>query len=87
MTYEIRLHREAQKDLDKLPESIFKPIDAALLALGSNPRPFGVKKLKGNLHRIRAGSWRIIYAILDKERLLIVLRIARRSEKTYRDLP
>lgn len=84
MTYEIRLYREARKELDKLPESIFRPIDAAIFALGSNPRPFGVKKLKGNLHRIRVGSWRIIYAILDKERQVVVLRVVRRSERTYK---
>lgn len=86
MSYGVSLHRSAQKELGHLPEQIFKPIDAAIWALRSNPRLFGVKKLQGDLHRIRIGSWRIIYAILDKERRVVVLRIAKRDERTYHRL-
>ena len=87
MSYSLQLHRAAQKELDRLPETEFRSLDAAILALQSNPRPFGVQKLKGELYRIRVGRWRIIYAILDKDRAVFILRITRRSEKTYRGLP
>ena len=87
MNFEIRLHRAAQKELDRLPEKVFTPIDAAIWTLHSNPRPSGSKKLQGDLYRIRVGSWRIIYAILDKQREVVILRVARRNEKTYKRLP
>ncbi len=87
MNYSLQLHRAAQKELDRLPETEFQLLDAAILALQSNPRPFGVQKLKGDLHRIRIGRWRIIYAILDKSRKVLILRVERRNEKTYKYLP
>jgi mRNA-degrading endonuclease RelE of RelBE toxin-antitoxin system len=58
-------------------------ISIAILALGDNPRPPGVRKFKRNIHRIRDGDWRIIYAIHDKENLVVVGKIVRRSEDTY----
>ena len=36
--------------------------------------------------RIRAGRLRIIYEIDEGEGRLMVLRVARRDERTYRDL-
>lgn len=87
MSYEVHLHREAQKELAGLPEETFRVIDSAIWNPRSNPRPFGIKKLQGDLHRIRVGSWRIIYAIFDKENRLVILRITQRNERTYKRLP
>ena len=84
--YALFLHPRAERELDGLPDAAFKRIDREIRALGEIPRPFGVKKLDGNLYRIRIGDWRVIFAILDKERRVVILRIARRSEKTYRKL-
>lgn len=36
--------------------------------------------------RVRVGQFWIIYEVHDDERLLMVLRIARRDKRTYRDL-
>ena len=82
--YEIHLERRAQKDLDKVPSEFFVKIDKAIIALAAQPRPFGAKKLDEKLHRIRIGDWRVVYAILDKETRVIILRVARRNEKTYK---
>jgi len=87
VTYEVLLLPSAQRELDKLPADAFQTADLDIRALRDNPRPHGVKKLEGILHRIRVGPWRIIYAIQDTERRVIILRIARRSERTYRRLP
>ncbi|MBI3318117.1 MAG: type II toxin-antitoxin system RelE/ParE family toxin [Candidatus Omnitrophica bacterium] len=86
MSYSLRLHRSAQRELDRLSESEFRPLDAAILALESDPRPFGVQKLKEKLFRVRVGRWRIIYAVLDETREVIILRVTRRNEQTYRPL-
>jgi len=51
-------------------------------ALTRNPRPHGVKKLSGeqNLYRIRAGDYRIIYQIRDKELVVLVLKLGHRRD-------
>ena len=82
--YEVFLEPRAQKELDKVPPDDFIKIDKAVLALAEHPRPFGAKKLDEKLHRIRVGDWRILYAIFDKEKRVIVLRVVRRNEKTYK---
>jgi mRNA interferase RelE/StbE len=81
--YRVRLTSRARRELDKIAGEDAEKIAAAMLALGENPRPPGVKKLRGNTHRVRVGDWRIIYAISDKDRLVLVGRIARRAKDTY----
>lgn len=84
MSYALKLRPSAQKELDRLPATEFARVDAAILGLAANPRPYGVQKLKGHLHRIRIGRWRVIYAIFDDRREAIILRIAKRDERTYK---
>jgi mRNA interferase RelE/StbE len=55
------------------------------LALAIDPRPPGVVKLTGtDFWRLRVGDLRIIYVIDETEGLVVVLKVARRSESTYR---
>lgn len=60
----------------------------ALLNLVDEPRPTRSVKLSGfaAVWRVRAGQLRIIYEVHDDERRLMVLRVTRRDERTYRDL-
>ena len=85
-TYEIALQPSAERELHKVPSDILPAIDTAIWRLRSNPRPFGVKKLDKDLYRIRIGKWRVVYAILDEERRVVIVRVARRSEKTYKGI-
>ena len=82
--YEIRLEPRARKELDEIPAKLFTKIDKAILALAGNPRPFGVKKLDERIYRIRVQDWRILYAVFDKEARVVILRVKRRNEKTYK---
>ena len=87
MRYQARLRRTAQKQLDKLGEQDYEIIAEAISALEQEPRPSGVKKLaESGLWRIRVGQYRVIYHIDDEEHLVIVVRVARRTEATYRRL-
>ncbi len=87
MSYQVRLRRAAQKQLDKLPEKDYEVIAQAISALEEQPRPSRVKKLaESGLWRIRVGRYRVVYNINDVEHLIIVVRIARRTEDTYRRL-
>ncbi len=81
--YQLKLTSRAQHQPDKLPTEDLGRIVAAIQQLGDNPRPSGTKKLRGPIYRIRAGDWRIVYAVFDKDNLIIVGKIARRSKDTY----
>ena len=81
--YQLKLTPGARRQLDKLPNEVLERTAAALQELVAEPRPFGARKLRGFIYRIRVGDWRIIYAIFDRENLIIVGKIARRSKDTY----
>jgi mRNA interferase RelE/StbE len=50
-----------------------------------DPRPPGVVKLAGtDVWRLRVGDLRIVYLIDEAANLVVVLKVARRSESTYR---
>ena len=81
--YRLELTRRAQCELDNISGKEFERIIIALKGLRDNPRPTKCKKLRRSIYRIRQGKWRIIYAVFDKENLILVGKITRRSESTY----
>lgn len=70
------------KTLDRLPDDLHERIVRKLTALEENPRPFGVEKLSGadDLYRVRVGDWRIVYAIRDRELVVVVVRVGNRRD-------
>ena len=87
MSYQVRLRRAVQKQLYKLSEQDYEIVAKAISALEQEPRPTRVKKLaESGLWRMRVGRYRVVYAIDDKESLVIVVRVARRTEDTYKRL-
>ncbi len=83
--WRVELAPAAQRQLRKLPPDATAHLRGPILALARDPRPHGVAALRGTAFwRLRAGDLRIVYAIDDTTRTVIVLRVARRSESTYR---
>jgi mRNA interferase RelE/StbE len=84
--YRLELTKGAIKQLNRLPSNIKERIDVRILDLAIEPRPNGVKKIKGdeNSYRIRVGDYRIIYEIYDDILLITVVRVGHRS-KIYKD--
>lgn len=79
--YSIDFSKKAQKQLDKLSDTIAEPILAAIHTLADNPRPQGYKKLKGrNGYRIRVGDYRIIYEVFDNILLVDVINLGHRKD-------
>jgi mRNA interferase RelE/StbE len=79
--YEIRLHPAAARAYRRLQGPLRERIAAAVDALALDRRPDGVVKLAGrDDFRIRVGDYRIVYAVADDARLVLVARIARRRE-------
>lgn len=53
MGYTVEIKRSAEKEMDRLPDKIHKRISEKVLALETNPRPPGIRKLqKPSLYRI-----------------------------------
>jgi len=83
--YRVELAPAAQRQLRRLPPGQAAELRGPILALGLDPRPPGAAKVTGSdVWRLRVGSLRVIFAVDDSARLVIVLKVARRSESTYR---
>jgi mRNA interferase RelE/StbE len=82
MTYEIITPKSVQKQIMALSTEMIVRIDETILELAENPRPDGVKKLKGTdrSYRIRVGDYRIVYNIYDKELVIVLIRCQHRRE-------
>jgi mRNA interferase RelE/StbE len=81
--YELHLTKAAEKDMLGLPPKLRRRIDAEILSLADQPRPDGVVKLKGtrgDLWRVRVGSFRVIYRVDDAEGVVEIGRILDRKE-------
>ena len=80
-TYTIVLSKKAQKQLDKLSDTIAEPILEAIGFLENNPRPNGCKKLKGREgYHIRIGDYRVIYEVFDNNLIVDVITLGHRKD-------
>ena len=82
--YEVLLRRRAEKQLDRVPYVDHPRLVSAILALGDNPRPPGCRQLLDDIYRIRVGPYRVIYKIDDQREEVVVGKVARRREDTYK---
>jgi mRNA interferase RelE/StbE len=84
LSYHVEVHRRVDRALKRLPAREAARVARAILDLRNTPRPPGVKKLAGGAHwRIRVGEYRVIFLIFDREQLVIVERLERRTTTTY----
>ena len=84
MNYRVVLHRRVGRALKRLPANDAQRIGQALSALIEEPRPSGAKKLAGvATWRLRVGEYRILYVIFDRQQLITVEHVERRTTHTY----
>ena len=86
MPYTVELAPAAQRDLRRLLPQIKLRLAAPIEALSQPPRPPGVRKVQGQERtwRIRVGSFRVIYDLYEDQQLVVILKVDRRGESTYR---
>lgn len=83
--YRVDLAPSAVRQLRRLPPGDAARLRQPITDLASRPRPSGVVKLTGTpFLRIRIGDLRVIYVVDDAASVVVVLKVARRSESTYR---
>jgi mRNA interferase RelE/StbE len=78
----VEFHPDVYKQLQKLPRQVFGIALDAIIGLATDPRPAGVVKLaaSSNDWRVRIGQYRIVYEINDRDRVVTVLTVAKRSD-------
>ncbi|MBW4583002.1 MAG: type II toxin-antitoxin system RelE/ParE family toxin [Tildeniella nuda ZEHNDER 1965/U140] len=86
MSYTVVIPKPVQKQLDNLSNEVRESMVEKISLLVENPRPSGVKKLKGFDHeyRIRVGDYRVRYEIDDQESLVVILNCRHRKD-AYRN--
>lgn len=83
--WRVELAPAAQRQLRRLPPGDAARLRGPILSLAIDPRPPGSAKLiDSDLWRLRVGDLRIVYVVEDASRTVVVLKVARRSESTYR---
>ncbi len=81
-SYRIEFASPALKEFNALPSKEQGRVGRKIDALSADPRPRGVKKLKGRneRYRVRAGEYRVIYTIRDQVLVVLILRVGHRRE-------
>lgn len=89
-----RVEREFQKTLTKIPADYREAVVRAVRSLAVNPRPEGkrMKELTGHKvashftteFRLRVGPFRVLYDVDDQRRKVVLLKLAKRNEQTYK---
>jgi mRNA interferase RelE/StbE len=79
--YNVGLRASAEKELRKIPANDLARIIERIAALGGNPRPEGAAKLSGEeKYRIRQGDYRIVYAIDEDAKTVLIVKIGNRRD-------
>ncbi|HEC20605.1 MAG TPA: type II toxin-antitoxin system RelE/ParE family toxin [Gammaproteobacteria bacterium] len=78
--YELAFRKSVAKDLRNLPKKEVQRILACIEALRENPRGEGCLKLSNQeRYRVRQGRYRVIYEIQDAQLIILVVKVAHRS--------
>ncbi len=82
MKFQVVFEPAARKQFLRLDRPVQFRLLPHLDALADNPRPPGVVKMAGaeDFWRIRVGDWRIVYAIRDRELIVLVVKLGHRRE-------
>jgi len=79
--YSLVFKASVQKDFEGIPKKDLRKILSRIKSLAGEPRPHGCEKLTGqNRYRVRQGRYRIVYAVQDEERIVIVVKVGHRKD-------
>ncbi|CAN5461137.1 hypothetical protein BH10ACI1_BH10ACI1_23170 [soil metagenome] len=81
--YQVRFVKDAVRDLEKLDQAMARRIARKINWLAENAEtiePKGLRKNLAGLAKIREGDYRIIYEIINAEKVIVVHFVGHRSE-------
>jgi mRNA interferase RelE/StbE len=87
VTYRVVVLPAARRRLMRLDPAARRRVGALIDSLTNDPRPAGMKALRGmpGLLRVRSGDYRVVYRVEDRELLVLVIAVGHRRE-VYRSL-
>jgi mRNA interferase RelE/StbE len=85
MPWDLLITRPAVRDLREPAADDLRRINSAFEAMRGEPYGGDVKFLRGSggVLRRRVGAWRIIFEVLQTQRLVVILGVKRRTSTTY----
>ncbi len=86
MAYLLKVHPDVEKQLQRIPKKQRERLVATMRSLRDDPRPAGSVKLDNFLCMVRQGQYRVIYAVFDEDVVVVICKVAKRAEGTYRHL-
>ena len=88
MNYTLFLSSKAEKQIKTLPKDVRERIQESLLQLAEDPYRKGIINVKGtdNIKRLRVGKYRVLYLVLEEKKEILVVKVEKREESTYKKL-
>jgi mRNA-degrading endonuclease RelE of RelBE toxin-antitoxin system len=77
------------RQLRQTNERLYREVEDILAGLKSDPYPPIAEELRDNLAgtwRIKFDGWRFMYEVNEQDRIIVIIKIARRDRDTYRKL-
>lgn len=81
--YRVAIKRSAARELEAVSQKGDRQrLVAQIEGLAGNPRPPGCEKLAGfdDRYRVRQGDYRVVYAIDDAARVVVIFKVGHRRE-------
>ena len=89
MRYRLKISRDVQRQIDHLPGNMRQRVKRTIAALAFEPRPGNAEELGEELAgfwRIKLDDYRINYSIHDDVVTVEIVRVVKRTPKTYAGL-
>ncbi len=86
MRYRLKITRDVQRQVDRLPGNMRQRVKRTIASLAFEPRPENAEQLEEELAgfwRIKLDDYRIIYSIHQDVVTVEIVRVTRRTPKTY----
>ena len=86
MSFEVLFSPKSYKQIRSFNEELKDRIKKAVIEIGDDPLHKGTIKLRGyeNIRRKRVGNFRILYTIDMKRKEVLIVKIEKRGETTYK---
>ncbi len=86
MSFEVFFSPKSYKQIKNFNEELKERIKKAATEIGNDPWHKGTIKVKGyeNIRRKRAGNHRILYTVEKKRKEILIVKIEKRRETTYK---
>ncbi|NMO97719.1 type II toxin-antitoxin system RelE family toxin [Paenibacillus lemnae] len=84
MNYEIKFHKDALKNIQKLDKPTRNRILDHIHILADDPKhpELDIKKMQGvnNQFRLRIGSYRVIYSLFNDILVIVIIKVGSRGD-------